>query len=129
MGFLAILAGLAPVFSEVIAKIPDPNERAKAEASLAQAQLQIMASQAEITKVEAANPNVWVSGWRPAVGWVCALSCLYQFIIFHILTWASMMHGWTVPPVIDSETMMYVLGSLLGVGAMRSYDKAKGTSR
>jgi hypothetical protein len=39
-----------------------------------------MEAQTQVNKVEAANPNLFVSGWRPAAGWVCTLAMLVYYI-------------------------------------------------
>ncbi len=31
-------------------------------------------------KAEAGNPSVFVSGWRPFIGWVCGLGCAWNWI-------------------------------------------------
>ena len=37
-------------------------------------------AQVEVNKVEAAHKSLFVSGWRPAVGWVCVLGMFGNFI-------------------------------------------------
>ena len=65
----AISAGL-----QIVNKfIPDPNQRAEAEASLRESLQQWDQQQSETNTAEAQNPNLFVSGWRPAIGWICLL--------------------------------------------------------
>ena len=61
---------------------PDPTQAAAAKLELLKLQqsgeLQQITGQLEINKVEAANPSVFVSGWRPFIGWVCGTALAYQ---------------------------------------------------
>lgn len=63
--------------SNIISKaIPDPMQKAQAEALLEQVRQQPDVVQAEINSIEAAHPNIFVSGWRPAIGWICGFAFL-----------------------------------------------------
>jgi hypothetical protein len=79
--------------------------------------------QLEVNKVEAAHKSLFVSGWRPAIGWICGLALLYSTILSPILSiW------FTVPPV-ESSLLTTVLMGMLGLGAMRSYEKKNNVAR
>jgi hypothetical protein len=79
--------------------------------------------QLEVNKVEAAHKNLFVAGWRPAIGWICGFALMYSTILAPILgIW------YTVPPV-DSSLLTTVLMGMLGLGAMRTVEKAKGVQR
>ena len=41
--------------------------------------LELSKGQLEVNKVEAAHKNLFVAGWRPAVGWSCCLQ-LYLWV-------------------------------------------------
>tara|TARA_R100001460_G_scaffold108023_2_gene158008 strand:+ start:14391 stop:14774 length:384 start_codon:yes stop_codon:yes gene_type:complete len=79
--------------------------------------------QLEINKVEAAHHSVFVSGWRPAIGWVCAMGLFYNVIL------ANIIGIWVDVPEVDTTLLVPVMMGLLGIGAMRSYEKVKGVSR
>ena len=79
--------------------------------------------QLEINKVEAAHHSVFVSGWRPCIGWVCALGLFYNTILSNILG------IWVDVPEIDTTLLVPVMMGMLGLGAMRSYEKVQGVSR
>ena len=79
--------------------------------------------QLEINKVEAAHHSVFVSGWRPYIGWVCALGLFYNVILANILG------IWVDVPEVDTTLLVPVMMGMLGIGAMRSYEKVKGVSR
>jgi hypothetical protein len=87
-------------------------------------------SQTAVNLAEAANPNIFVSGWRPAAGWVCVLGLFYATFLRPMISWLSTICGFTaVPPVIDTVILMELLFGMLGLGAFRSYDMAKGTKK
>ena len=96
-------------------------------------QLQIMAAtagQLEINKIEAAHPNWFVSGWRPAAGWSCVGGMVYQFIFRPIVQ--SIIIIWMPDYVMVSleiDTLMTMLFGMLGLGAYRSYEKSHDTAR
>ena len=79
--------------------------------------------QLEVNKVEAAHHSVFVSGWRPCIGWVCALGLFYNVIVANILG------IWIDVPEVDTTLLVPVMMGMLGIGAMRSYEKVKGVSR
>ena len=79
--------------------------------------------QLEINKVEAAHHSVFVAGWRPCIGWVCALGLFYNVILANILG------IWVDVPEVDTTLLVPVMMGMLGIGAMRSYEKVKGVSR
>jgi hypothetical protein len=122
MGLIALL----PVIGELIDKvIPDPQKKLDYHLELqkladqeAEREHQEALGQQEINKVEAAHRSLFVAGWRPFVGWVGGGSLLYATIIapaFHL----------GVP---DIGFLQTILLAILGIGGMRSFDKAKGTS-
>lgn len=112
-----------------------PDETAKAAAQLEllklqqQGDLQQVLEQLRINAVEAAHPSIFVAGWRPFVGWVCGFALAYQSIFHNWLVWFSTAWHFTPPPAPDADTLVYILGTLLGVGAMRTYEKKSGVAK
>ena len=87
-------------------------------------------AQIEVNKTEAAHKSLFVSGWRPAVGWCCVLGMFGNFILIPLTNFVLALLAMDITiPLIDLETMMPVLMGMLGLGAMRSYEKTKGVSR
>ena len=78
----------------------------------------------------AKHRSVFVAGWRPAIGWVCAIGLGYQFLI---LPFAGLINAfYALPaelPAIQAAELTTLVMSLLGLGGMRSYEKAKGLTR
>ena len=79
--------------------------------------------QLEVNKIEAAHKSLFVSGWRPAVGWCCCLALLYNTILSPILG------IWFTVPAVDSSLLTTVLMGMLGMGAMRSFEKKNNVAR
>ena len=107
---------------------PDPVQAAAAKMELFKMQqsgeLAQMAGQLDINKAEAANPSVFVSGWRPFIGWVCGSGFAIQFVIGPIAEWGSAVYGHPVKfPQMDTGTMMPLLLGMLGLGGLRTAEK------
>jgi hypothetical protein len=79
--------------------------------------------QLEINKMEAAHKRLFVAGWRPAIGWICALGLLYNTIIANIIS------IWVAVPEVDTTLLVPVMMGMLGLGAMRSYEKVNSVAR
>jgi hypothetical protein len=104
--------------------VPDPAEKAKEEADLRRDLMQWDKNQTDVNAVEAANPNVFVSGWRPMIGWIGALGLAYQYIFRPL----AVGFGGVPLPALDGSLMELVVG-LLGFGGMRSWEKYKGLTK
>ena len=85
--------------------------------------LEIAKGQLEVNKVEAAHKNLFVAGWRPAVGWSCCFALVYSTILSPIIS------IWFTVPAVDSSLLTTVLMGMLGLGAMRTTEKVKGVQR
>jgi len=115
--------------------VPDAKDRLEAEQAVFKGVMALDMAQIEVNKVEAASSNIFVSGWRPFIGWVCGVSFLYCVIGFTFLNWAfaliTLASGRVLPalPTPDASMTMELLLAMLGLGGMRSFDKLKGTSK
>ena len=112
--------------------VPDPEKKREAEAQFLQmameGELKQVIAQLEINAKEAAHPSIWVAGWRPAVGWVGALGLFYATIGQPMLAWVSAAKGWPVPPDLNVDLLWVTLSGMLGIGGLRTYEKAKGVA-
>jgi hypothetical protein len=112
---------------------PDPAQGAAAKLELIKLQqsgdLAQMTGQLEINKVEAANANMFVSGWRPAIGWVCALALLYQYLVrpLAVAIFAAVGHPLPVMPGLD-ENLWQLMMAMLGMGGLRTFEKVQGVA-
>ena len=87
-----------------------------------------MQAQAEINKIEAANPNLFVSGWRPALGWVCVLGIGYQ-MVFRPLLECALIHWQVDLPELDISSLISLVVAMLGIAGYRTYEHAKGVAK
>lgn len=96
-----------------------------------QNQYALLLAQVDVNKTEATSTNVFVSGWRPFIGWVCGISLAYVSILEPFIRFvATVFFKYTGTfPVINTEITLQVLIGILGLGAYRSYDKLKGTNK
>jgi len=119
---------------KVIDKLfPDPAQRDAAKLELLKLQqsgvLAEMTAQTEINKIEAASSSLFVSGWRPAVGWVCCTGCAWNWIGLPIAKLVCALLGYDIVLQMASVTeMMPLLFGLLGIGGMRTAEKIKGVA-
>lgn len=125
---------VAPVSGLLDKFIEDKDQRALLAHEIAtlaekQAQEQVM-GQIEVNKAEAQHPSMFVAGWRPAVGWVCALAMLFNFLLIPFINLGLDIGGFDIQlDLIDMETMMPVLFGILGLGGMRTAEKIKQVQR
>ena len=111
--------------------LPDKTQAAAAKASLLEAtvkgELDNAVAQLQVDAAEAQSKSVFVAGWRPWIGWVCGFAFAYTYVVqpFFSFFAALAKHPVNLPPV-NLDGMMPVLLGMLGLGAMRSWDKANG---
>ena len=87
---------------------------------------EINKAQIEVNKVEAGSTNLFVSGWRPFVGWTCGFALCYHFVLQPLLMFVLSAIGKPMElPVFDMTTLTTVLLGILGLGSMRSIEKVK----
>ena len=91
-------------------------------------------AQAEVNKAEAQHRSIFVAGWRPFIGWTCGVALAYHFILHPIVVFAMMTFP-EIPvtpeqlPEFDMGSLLTVLMGMLGLGGMRTYEKAKGLTK
>lgn len=130
MSFLSIFDAVTPVINKVLDFIPDPKQKLEAQMQLMNSLQAWDAQQTQINAIEAANQNLFVSGWRPFIGWVCGAAFAYKFILQPFLVFALIAFGsefdYRTLPTLDWSEMSTVLIGLLGLGGLRSFEKIKG---
>jgi hypothetical protein len=140
-----VVAALIPAVIEAASKaldriFPDPNQAAQAKLELLKMQqagefkqldadVQLALQQMQINMIEASSTSVWSSGWRPGAGWAGVAGMAYTALLQPLLSWAAAVKGWPQPPDIGSDELWAVMFGLLGLGTMRSFDKARGTTQ
>lgn len=134
MGLLSL--PILDIIKDVIDRaIPDPKIKADLQMKLAdledreaQREHDEMMGQIGTNTEEAKNNNLFVAGWRPAVGWICAVGIGYSFILDPMATWIAQVvfHYKGAFPVLDSGQLMTLITGMLGFGGLRTYEKVKG---
>ena len=90
----------------------------------------VIKAQIEVNKEEAKHKSLFVSGWRPAVGWTCTLALLSNFILIPMTNFILVLADSDIAiPLIDVSTMMPVLMGMLGLGTMRTVEKINKVER
>ena len=125
---------IGPVTGLLDKFIEDKDQKARLAhdlATMAEKHAQDLAkAQLEVNKIEASHSSLFVSGWRPAVGWVCVLGMAGNFMVIPFTNFVLALLEIDVKvPLIDTATMMPVLMGMLGLGAMRTYEKKSGVER
>ena len=92
---------------------------------------QLAMAQIEVNKAEAQSGSIFKGGLRPAVCWICAIAFAYHFIIKDLIMFICGVAGLELPdlPEFDMGTLLTVLGGMLGIGGLRTYEKQKGLTK
>lgn len=129
---------MTPIIGDVISSVAQlagdlittEKERIQLDIDGYNAETKRLESQTDINKIEAASSSLFVAGWRPAIGWICGIAFGYATILEPLLRFVSAV--WLdysgAFPVIDTALTLQALFGILGLGAMRSYDKKQGAS-
>ena len=87
-------------------------------------------AQIEVNKAEAQHRSVFVAGWRPFIGWTCAVAMAYHFVMQPIIVFSLSANGVDYSlPEFDMASLMTVVLGILGLGGMRSFEKYKGITK
>ena len=135
--FGSIVGGGVITAAEGVANIIDrfvetDEEKQAAQIIKAKLMMQPSLAQIELNKIEAGHRSIFVAGWRPFIGWVCGFALLWHFILFDLLSWITVNffpHVTELPELTGTETLVTVLISLLGLGAMRTVEKFGGKAK
>ncbi len=112
--------------------IPDTNARRELEHELKLKALESGLGQIDINRLEARHASLWVSGWRPFIGWVCGVALFWHFVGVDLVRWVQAVWFPAAPPppaLSGTEALVTVLLSMLGLGGLRTVEKLKGVSR
>ncbi len=113
------ITGIGPIADlakSILEMFPNAEQRQAATFKLQDLVAQVAAQQSATNTAEAASSNIFVAGWRPACGWICVLGLFYSAILQPALHL----------PAADTNTLIAILTSMLGLGAMRTTEKALG---
>ena len=130
-----LIPGLLPVLGDVLDRFfPNKEEKAKAQREIASRLTEHLAkvdiAQIQVNQQEAIHRNLFVAGWRPFIGWSCGLALFYTYLAQPVITFVLVQQGQYIDlPPVDLGAMMPVLLGMLGLGGLRSWEKAKGITK
>lgn len=127
-------------------KIVDPVALAKIDLQMQELENALLTGQIEVNKIEAAHQSLFVAGWRPAIGWVCAIALGYSFVAHPIIEWGITMAGMSAShlelvdgrevviagitaPSLNIAQLSSLVFAMLGMAGLRTYEKRAGTAR
>jgi hypothetical protein len=128
----ALIGPVTGLLDKFIEDKDQKNALAHEIATLAEKQAHEAAmAQVEVNKAEASHRSLFVSGWRPSVGWCCSLAMFYHFIANPIILFTVGITGHDIPPLpeFDMNSLMTVLMGMLGLGGLRTFEKTKGLTK
>jgi hypothetical protein len=132
---IPIVTALLPALGTLIDRlIPDraAAEKAKAEmeAELIRASNEAALAQVDVNKIEAGHSSVFVAGWRPSIGWVCAAGLAWAFVVAPVASWALLVMGVKAElPAIEFDHLFELVLAMLGIGGLRTFEKLRGVAR
>ena len=133
-GLLDLTGFLSPFVQRLADYIPDPVEKARAVAAAQTEMLNFVASQnagqLEVDKAEAANPSVFVAGWRPFIGWVGGAGLAWSFVVGPVTSFVlTLVAPHVHVPAIDTAGLLELVFTMLGMGGLRTFEKIQGVAK
>lgn len=131
MGFLSKLLGgsaaapITAVGNVLDALFTSDEEKLDKKIIMQRLAQQPALAQVELNKVEASHRSMFIAGWRPFIGWVCGVGLAFMFLINPILQWASAKPG----PELPEDIILELVLALLGLGALRTFEKVTGKAK
>ncbi len=131
LGVKGVLEAVGQISDELFTS---DEERERLRIQHRQIDADLATAQMAVNQVEAQHQNVFIAGWRPAIGWIGAAALGYQFLLYPFLLWfwsigqaaAVIPVEVTPPPVLPGEALFTIVTGMLGIGSMRSFDKSRG---
>lgn len=130
-----MINAILPLIGTVLDKvIPDNNAKQKAKQEIEKALIdnaaKINLTQAETNKIEAAHRSIFVSGWRPFLGWCSGLGFAWVFVVSPIAQWVLALQGISlVLPQLQTDVLMELTLAMLGLAGLRTWEKSKGLTK
>ncbi len=106
--------------------VADKDLKVKLSHELEKEIISLNKAQLEVNKVEAKHSNIFVSGWRPAIGWICGFSIGYHFILEPIIQYILIVNAIQFEtPEFDFSQLSTIVMAMLGMSTLRTYEKTK----
>jgi|TARA_R100001244_G_scaffold129351_1_gene100748 hypothetical protein len=120
---------------KTIAKVVDDlhtSEEEKLDKKILMQRIQqkLAEKQLDVNVKEAGHRSIFVSGWRPAIGWTGAFALMFEFILSPTMEWYAKFSGLNlIAPEIQTGPLLAIVTSMLGVAGLRSFEKTKGLTK
>jgi hypothetical protein len=108
------------------------EEREQAKLAIKKVEAELKKRQMDINLADAQSKAGGLSGmiqriWRPLIGFSCALAIFWEYVLKQFLMFLIATFNWETKPLpeLDMGTLMPLVMALLGMGALRSYEKVK----
>ena len=130
-----MINAILPLIGTVLDKvIPDNNAKQKAKQEIEKALIdnaaKINLTQAETNKIEAAHRSIFVSGWRPFLGWCSGFGFAWVFVVSPVAQWVLALQGISlVLPQLQTDVLMELTLAMLGLAGLRTWEKSKGLTK
>jgi hypothetical protein len=130
-----MISAILPLISTVIDRvIPDKNGAEKAKQEIEKTLIdnanQLNLAQVEVNKVEAEHRSVFVAGWRPMIGWSCAIGIFWLFVGHPLVVYIDGLDGTVSPiPTINHDILLELTFAMLGMAGLRTFEKLKGITK
>ena len=127
-GLLGGQGGALKTISKVVDDLHTSDEERLDKKILMQRIKQKLAEkQINVNAKEAGHRSIFVSGWRPFIGWCGGFALAFEFILSPGIEWYSKFAGLNLlAPEIQTGPLLAIVTSMLGVASLRSFEKAKG---
>ena len=128
----ALIGPVASLLDKFIPDADTKNKLAHEIATMAQRHAhEANMGNLEINKTEAQHRSLFVAGWRPFLGGGLSFAMIWHFVLVPLITFICAFAGVDIPelPHFDMESLMTVLLGMLGLGGLRSFEKAKGLTK
>lgn len=124
----SLIERILPGDSDAIkrAKLELKTKEQEIKAALTTELLKQQNLQLEVNKVEASHSSIFVSGWRPAAGWLGVFGLAWSVGLQPVISYILEVNGLPSLPALDSDVLMTILVGMLGMGGYRSFEKLKG---
>ena len=133
---MGLIDNLIQPVSKILDKaIPDQDLKRRLSheiATMSEKHAQELAlAQVKVNATEASSGSLFKGGWRPCIGWICGIAFGYHFVLQPVIIFIVVLIGMDIPelPSFDMGTLLTVLGGMLGIGGLRTYEKQKGLTK
>jgi hypothetical protein len=128
----ALIGPVTSLVGKFIEDKDQANKLAHELSTMAERHAQELAKgQIEVNKAEAQHKSIFVAGWRPFVGWTCGIALAWHFVVAPFTMFVCAFLGVVIPelPTFDMSSLLTVLMGMLGLGGLRTFEKAKGITK